>query len=250
MLSALPLTIVSLLSTVSAHNIIPSPLVSTLYSRAGLLWLLLLSRSVHGAHLDRRAENGLQSYPNGSTFVWTVEDTYKGQDFFDYFEFFTGPDPTNGQVNYTDRATAFADGLAYVTSDDIVVMKGDNTTWLASGQNRNSVRISSYKQYNTGLFILDLDMAPWGCGVWPAWWTVGGGQWPYTGEIDIIEGVHDNEHNQVTWHTGPNCNLTQNANFTGTIVVCGVSICVVSRSTVMIDSRKLTEYPIPTAMGV
>jgi hypothetical protein len=23
------------------------------------------------------------------------------------------------------------------------------------------------------------------------------------GEIDIIEGVHDNEHNQVTWHTGP-----------------------------------------------
>lgn len=24
-----------------------------------------------------------------------------------------------------------------------------------------------------------------------------------TGEIDIIEGVHDNAHNQVTWHTGP-----------------------------------------------
>ncbi len=24
-----------------------------------------------------------------------------------------------------------------------------------------------------------------------------------TGEIDIIEGVHDNEHNQVTWHTSP-----------------------------------------------
>ena len=21
------------------------------------------------------------------------------------------------------------------------------------------------------------------------------------GEIDVIEGVHDNEHNQVTWHT-------------------------------------------------
>jgi hypothetical protein len=23
------------------------------------------------------------------------------------------------------------------------------------------------------------------------------------GEIDILEGVHDNEHNQITWHTKP-----------------------------------------------
>ena len=34
-----------------------------------------------------------------------------------------------------------------------------------------------------------------------------------------MEGVHDNEHNQVTWHTGPGCNLTPNDNFTGTVVV-------------------------------
>lgn len=27
-----------------------------------------------------------------------------------------------------------------------------------------SVRVSSYAQYNTGLFILDIDRAPWGCG--------------------------------------------------------------------------------------
>jgi hypothetical protein len=41
-----------------------------------------------------------------------------------------------------------------------------------------SVRISSKKQYNTGLFILDINRAPWGCAVWPAWWTLGG-NWPY-----------------------------------------------------------------------
>lgn len=136
---------------------------------------------------------------------------------------------------------------------------------------RVSVRIESIATYNTGLFILDLNQAPWGCGtpskivwhfpiltcstkwkgVWPAFWTVGG-NWPYVrgflctfvrpadgalkgGEIDIIEGVHDNQHNQVAWHTAPGrfkshtilancsrilgCLLNTTAGFTGTISV-------------------------------
>ncbi|KZT02744.1 glycoside hydrolase family 16 protein, partial [Laetiporus sulphureus 93-53] len=182
-----------------------------------LLLLLHFSSFTLVLSLDKRA-TGVQTWPNGSTYVWTVEDTYEGETFFDRFDFYTGADPTNGLVNYTDQETAFADGLAYVTSDGIVVMRGDNTTWLSEGEERKSVRVSSQKEYNTGLFILDLDMAPWGCAVWPAWWTLGSGTWPWTGEIDIIEGVHDNEHNQVTWHTGPNCNLTESGNFTGTIV--------------------------------
>jgi hypothetical protein len=42
---------------------------------------------------------------------------------------------------------------------------------------------------------------------------------PQTGEIDIIEGVHDNQHNQVAWHTAPGCYLDTSAEFTGTVVV-------------------------------
>lgn len=32
-------------------------------------------------------------------------------------------------------------------------------------------------------------------------WSISEFRHLQTGEIDIIEGVHDNEHNQVTWHT-------------------------------------------------
>ncbi|KAJ6610875.1 concanavalin A-like lectin/glucanase domain-containing protein [Mycena sp. CBHHK59/15] len=163
--------------------------------------------------LQRRATN-----PNGSTFLWLPQDEYSGKTFFDGFSFYTDSDPTHGTVTYVNSTYAFQNRLAYVNDDGTVVMKGDNTTWLPEGEKRSSVRISSNAQYNTGLFILDLNRAPWGCGVWPAFWTVGGGAWPYTGEIDIIEGVHDNEHNQVTWHTGPGCTLAIESNYTGTVV--------------------------------
>ncbi|PIL31983.1 hypothetical protein GSI_06687 [Ganoderma sinense ZZ0214-1] len=221
MFSALPLTLLSLLSATGFES------GSSHRRSVGQTGLLLLSLSQHGlayaSSLNRRA-NKLQTDINGSSFIWTIQDTYEGKTFFDTFDFFTGEDPTHGMVNYTDRATALANNLVYVTEDGKVIMKGDNTTSLASGVYRNSVRISSQTQYNTGLFILDLNHAPWGCGVWPAWWTLGGGQWPYTGEIDIIEGVHDNAHNQVTWHTGPNCYLNTNVSFTGTPVSSGTNI--------------------------
>jgi hypothetical protein len=54
-------------------------------------------------------------------------------------------------------------------------------------------------------------------GVWPAFWTFGqSGIWPAGGEIDIIEGVHDNIHNQVAFHTEPGCMYTPSGNYTGT----------------------------------
>jgi len=98
-------------------------------------------------------------------------------------------------------------------------MTVDNFTYLAAGQPRDSVRISSKKQYNGGLFILDVEKAPWGCGVWPAFWTVGP-NWPSGGEIDIVEGVHDYVHNQMTMHTAPGCVLANTTNnpFSGTVM--------------------------------
>lgn len=39
--------------------------------------------------------------------------------------------------SYTDRETAFAKNLAYVTDEGKVVMKGDDYTWLDDGVYRN-----------------------------------------------------------------------------------------------------------------
>ncbi|KIY71643.1 glycoside hydrolase family 16 protein [Cylindrobasidium torrendii FP15055 ss-10] len=155
---------------------------------------------------------------DGSTFVWVLQDTFDGTNFFDQMAFYSGKDPTNGMVNYVNVSAAWDKGLVGYGDNGEVLMKGDNTTWLAEGAYRDSVRVSSYAQYNTGLFILDLNHAPWGCGIWPAFWTLGSGTWPDTGEIDIIEGVHDNEHNQVAWHTKQGCYLNPNASFSGTVV--------------------------------
>lgn len=63
--------------------------------------------------------------------------------------------------------------------------------------------------------MLDLDHMPHGCGTWPAWWTCGP-DWPYHGEIDIIEGVHDSTANLQTLHTSSDCSMpADGSSFTG-----------------------------------
>ncbi|CAA7268897.1 unnamed protein product [Cyclocybe aegerita] len=177
-------------------------------------WFARNPPSIQYRELEKR--DGTNYNPDGTPFLWLPEDEYSGKNFFDDFDFFIWDDPTGGMVNYINRTTAFEKNLAYVTDDNKVVMRTDNTSTLERGQHRNSVRINTKKTYTTGLFILDLDKAPYGCAIWPAFWSTGF-NWPAEGEIDILEGVHDNEHNQITWHTTQGCLYDENATFTGTI---------------------------------
>lgn len=54
---------------------------------------------------------------------------------------------------------------------------------------------------------MDLDHMPQGCATWPAWWLCGP-NWPYGGEIDIIEGVNTNTADATTLHTQQGCDMS------------------------------------------
>ncbi|KDQ61523.1 glycoside hydrolase family 16 protein [Jaapia argillacea MUCL 33604] len=147
---------------------------------------------------------------------------YQGQNFFDGWDFFTGQDPTHGTVQFLSQQDAATAGLAFVQGDGTVVVGVDNTTVLPVGTPRQSVRISTTKTYNKGLFIADFSAMPHGCSVWPAWWSVGP-NWPQGGEFDVVEGVHNQATNQYTLHTSDGCTLdtaVQAANeaFTGQVL--------------------------------
>jgi len=47
-------------------------------------------------------------------------------------------------------------------------VQAEHWSTLPAGQNRDSVRITSHALYSGGLFLIDLALMPWGCGVWPA----------------------------------------------------------------------------------
>lgn len=94
---------------------------------------------------------------------------------------------------------------------------GVDSTNAASGRGRDSIRISSKKSYNHGLFVLDLAHMPAGaCGTWPAFWLLGP-DWPNNGEVDIIEGVNTQSVNNMALHTTPGCTITHTGAFSGNL---------------------------------
>lgn len=95
-----------------------------------------------------------------------------GNNFFDMFTFDVENDPTNDYVNYLDASDAQAANLAGVV-DGVVTIRSDSSN-IASGRGRESVRVTSRNQYTHGLVNLDLAHMPGSSrGVWPAFWMTG-----------------------------------------------------------------------------
>ncbi|KAJ5925311.1 hypothetical protein N7454_007950 [Penicillium verhagenii] len=164
---------------------------------------------------------------------YELVETWQGQEFFDYFHFYTGADPTNGWVTYLDQASAESSGLVKVTDRGTVYIGVDHQTTLSTtGKGRDSVRVGTNKYYEHSLVVADIAHMPGSvCGSWPAFWTVGQ-VWPQDGEIDIIEGVNLQNHNEIVMHTGGTCALTDQGmsgivNATGCGEALGTVGCVI-----------------------
>ncbi|KAF9016159.1 hypothetical protein BDZ89DRAFT_1022929 [Hymenopellis radicata] len=145
-------------------------------------------------------------YLFSGTLSYDLVHDYSGTSFFDKWDFFGNYDNlTLGDVWWLNREDAFAQGLAYVNSAGNAIIKVDNMHNVAYNQKRNSVRITTQESYSVGsLWIIDVKHVPFGCSVWPAFWTVGP-TWPDDGEIDIIEAINLMPNNQMALHTTPGC---------------------------------------------
>ena len=134
---------------------------------------MLFSTILLGAGL---AQLGLAAY--------NIKDDYSADNFASMFSFDTvgvsnhprnhsyshtcqEDDPTHGYVNYVDQNTAQSSSLYQVQNGQVLL--GVDSTNVASGRGRNSVRLTSNAAYTHGLVVLDIDHMPGSiCGSWPA----------------------------------------------------------------------------------
>ncbi|KAI9887436.1 MAG: hypothetical protein M1823_000773 [Watsoniomyces obsoletus] len=177
-------------------------------TRAMSILLLLLTTLVSLSVAIPQSHPSDHVHVTNSTSEYSLKDEYNAENFFQEFDFFTGEDPTHGYVRYVDEPTARNASLIS-TGNGTVYMGVDHQNVALNG--RPSVRVSSKKSYNKVLIVADMNHMPGGaCGTWPAFWTLGP-NWPFNGELDIVEGINDQTKNLVAFHTGVDCLLNGTA---------------------------------------
>ncbi|KAI5117699.1 hypothetical protein M0805_007768 [Coniferiporia weirii] len=134
--------------------------------------------------------------------------SHQGQSFLNNWDFYSGPDVNlTGNVMYQSQSQAQAANLTYLNDAGNYIIKVDNTTDGTNVANftRGTIKIlTSYTISSGNLVLFDAVHLPYGCSVWPAFWSQGP-VWPDNGEIDIIEGVNLQTQNSISLHSLNGC---------------------------------------------
>ncbi|KAL1747560.1 glycoside hydrolase family 16 protein [Schizophyllum fasciatum] len=133
---------------------------------------------------------------------YKVSKWLDGDNLVDAFNFDVKPSDNQGVADYVDGKES---GLVWSDGSKKTYISVDQTPYADL---RKAVRMTSKDKFNPSdnlLFIFDVQHIPCLCGTWPALWFTGS-NWPFDGEIDIIEGVHLYKQNTMSVHTGTGCN--------------------------------------------
>ncbi|KAL1841360.1 hypothetical protein VTJ49DRAFT_7140 [Mycothermus thermophilus] len=177
-----------------------------------ILIVVAVVGAVVGVRATRGGDDGIDdSYPDYFKLNYTLADTYSGTTFFDKFTYFRDVDPARGHVHYVDPEYAGWFNLTYATEATAIV-KVDTTVGPGdepdASTGRFTVRLESKTQYGPGLFLFDVKHTPHGCATWPALWLADPNNWPFNGEIDIMEAVNQaTTGNLMALHTTEGCTM-------------------------------------------
>lgn len=152
---------------------------------------------------------------------YRLVEAHHGETFFDYYNFQDGPDSLGsaGYNVYVSKDRAQTLGLWNV-SNTVTDESEDDSSYVYmrstpgtgprdknGNRFRESVRLEGKKRFDRGLFLLDVVHMPTGCGVWPAFWTTDEAAWPNHGEIDIVEGINNQDVVKTALHTSEGCDM-------------------------------------------
>ncbi|KAG7357382.1 glycosyl hydrolase family 16 protein [Nitzschia inconspicua] len=173
--------------------------------------------------------------PNQPVGPYELIERQEGDEFFDYYTFYQGPDSvgSNGYIDYVSEDRAKTIAIANITheTDELDVFyrgrRGLSNVVDALGKSsakkepflylktsptdagpRESIRLEGKRRFNRGLFIIDVRHMPAGCGTWPAFWLTDEANWPVNGEIDIVEGVNFQAEAKTALHTTKGCDMS------------------------------------------
>mmetsp|Transcript_107991 Transcript_107991/g.344786 ORF Transcript_107991/g.344786 Transcript_107991/m.344786 type:complete len:401 (+) Transcript_107991:55-1257(+) len=142
---------------------------------------------------------------NESNGSYSLDWEASGESFFDGFDFLA-EDPNHGAADFVSSyADAQLAGVARISGSHAILRTGRRST---KAFKRMSARIRTKKSWKHFLAAVHFKHLPWGCGVWPSFFTLGVGEWPAAGEMDILEYVNDGKA-MTSFHTSKECRLDE-----------------------------------------